>query len=219
MKLFPVQGLDNVGMDSPQAPDSPAIVLATLNAKYIHASLGLRCLAANMDAHGGPGLRARTQLREFVIQQRPTQIVEDLLALNPSVIGLGIYIWNVVETTQVVRLLKTLRPDIRLVLGGPEVSHETGEQEICRLADYVITGWGDVSFPKLCRALLDGPKPLMKVIIGEQPALADLALPYNEYTAEDMAKRLLNVEASRGCRDAGTLARHERSGFCHRRVE
>ena len=175
------------------------IVLATLNAKYIHASLGLRYLLANMDVHGGAGLRAQTQLREFVIQQRPTQIVEELLALEPKVIGLGVYIWNVVETTQVVRLLKTLRPDIKLVLGGPEVSFEVDSQEICRLADHVVTGWGDVSFPKLCRALLDGPQPLMKVIAGEQPALAELALPYNEYTAEDLAKRLLYVEASRGC--------------------
>ena len=186
-------------MISRQVPDSPAIVLATLNAKYIHASLGLRYLLANMDRHGGAGLRARTQLREFVIQQRPAQIVESLLALNPGVIGLGVYIWNVIETTQVVRLLKTLRPDIKVVLGGPEVSHETGEQEICRLADHVITGWGDVSFPKLCRALLDGPKPLMKIIKGEQPPLEELALPYNDYTAEDLAQRLLYVEASRGC--------------------
>jgi radical SAM superfamily enzyme YgiQ (UPF0313 family) len=177
----------------------PRIVLATLNAKYIHASLGLRYLLANMDKHGGAGLRAQTQLREFVIQQRPTQIVEELLALEPEVIGLGIYIWNVVETTQVVRLLKTLKPGIKIVLGGPEVSFETGEQEICRLADHVVTGWGDVSFPRLCRALLDGPQPLMKVIAGEQPALEALALPYIEYTDEDLAKRLLYVEASRGC--------------------
>ena len=176
-----------------------AIVLATLNAKYIHASLGLRCLLANMDTHGRPGLRAQTALREFVIGQRATQIVEDLLALNPRVIGLGIYIWNVVETTQVVRLLKTLRPDVKVVLGGPEVSFEIDSQEICRLADHVITGWGDVTFPKLCRALLDGPQPLMKVVPGEQPPLAALTLPYDEYTDEDLGKRLLYVEASRGC--------------------
>jgi radical SAM superfamily enzyme YgiQ (UPF0313 family) len=181
---------------TPSAP--PRVVLATLNAKYIHSSLGLRCLLANMDRHGG-GLRAVTQLREFVIQQRPTQIVEELLALNPQVIGLGIYIWNVVETTQVLRLLKALRPDIKVVLGGPEVSHEVEAQEICRLADHVITGWGDVSFPKICRALLDGPQPLMKVIVGEQPPLDALAFPYDEYTDADIAKRLLYVEASRGC--------------------
>ena len=186
---------DNTGMPA----NSAAIVLATLNAKYIHASLGLRCLLANMDLHGGPGLRAQTVLREFVIGQRSAQIVEDLLALNPRVIGLGVYIWNVVETTQVVRLLKALRPDVLVVLGGPEVSFETDSQEICRLADHVVTGWGDVTFPKLCRALLDGPKPLMKIVPGEQPPLAELALPYTEYTAEDLAQRLLYVEASRGC--------------------
>ena len=177
----------------------PRIVLATLNAKYIHASLGLRYLLANMDRHGRPGLREATQLREFVIQQPPTQIVEELLALRPEVIGLGIYIWNVVETTQVVRLLKALRPDIKVVLGGPEVSYETEQQEICRLADHVVTGWGDVSFPKLCRALLDGPQPLMKVVAGEQPPLEALALPYSGYTEQDLARRLLYVEASRGC--------------------
>ncbi len=176
-----------------------SIVLATLNAKYIHASLGLRYLLANMDVHGGAGLKARTQLREFVIAQRPLQIVEELLALDPKVIGFGVYIWNVVETTQVVALLKALRPDIKIILGGPEVSFETDSQEICRLADHVITGWGDVSFPKLCRALLDGPQPLMKIIVGEQPALDAIALPYNEYTADDLANRLLYVEASRGC--------------------
>ena len=187
---------DNAAMHPPPAP---AIVLATLNAKYIHASLGLRCLLANLDRHGGAGLRAVTQLREFTIGQQPVQIVESLLALEPRIIGLGVYIWNVVETTQVVRLLKTLRPDIKVVLGGPEVSFETGEQDICRLADHVVTGWGDVSFPKLCRALLDGPQPLMKVIAGEQPPLDALALPYGEYTDEDLARRLLYVEASRGC--------------------
>jgi radical SAM superfamily enzyme YgiQ (UPF0313 family) len=176
-----------------------AIVIATLNAKYIHASLGLRYLLANMDVHGGAGLKAQTQLREFVIAQPPLQIAEQLLELNPRVIGFGVYIWNVVETTQLVRLLKAMRPDIKIVLGGPEVSFETETQEICRLADYVVTGWGDVSFPKLCRALLDGPKPLMKVIAGEQAALEAIALPYNEYTGEDLANRLLYVEASRGC--------------------
>ncbi|MFN3460760.1 MAG: sensor histidine kinase, partial [Oceanibaculum sp.] len=48
-------------------------------------------------------------------------------------------------------LLKALRPDIRIVLGGPEVSYELDEQAICALADHVITGWGDESFPALCR--------------------------------------------------------------------
>ena len=196
----PVYYRSSASPDNKAMPTPPCtIVVATLNAKYIHASLGLRYLLANMDVHGGAGLKAQTQLREFVIAQPPLLIAEQLLALSPKIIGLGVYIWNVVETTQLVRLLKSLRPDIKIVLGGPEVSFEVDSQEICRLADHVITGWGDVTFPNLCRALLDGPRPLMKVIAGEQPALETLAMPYGEYTDEDIARRLLYVEASRGC--------------------
>jgi len=178
---------------------APRIILATLNAKYIHASLGLRYLLANMARHGGDELRQRTLLREFTLARQPQEIVDELLALQPVIIGFGVYIWNVLQTTEVLRLLKDQRPAIKVVLGGPEVSHEVDEQAIVRLADHVITGWGDVSFPKLCRALLHGPQPLMKVIAGEQPPLDQITLPYAEYSDADLAHRLLYVEASRGC--------------------
>ncbi len=178
---------------------APAIILATLNAKYIHASLGLRYLLANMARHGGEDLRAQTVLREFTIARQPREIVDELLALNPAIIGFGVYIWNVTQTSEVLRLLKATRPDVKVVLGGPEVSHEVEQQEIVRLADHVITGWGDVSFPKLCRMLLHGPQPLMKVIAGEQPPLDQISLPYADYSDADLAHRLLYVEASRGC--------------------
>src|SRR5258708_3726009 len=106
------------------------IVLSTLNAKYIHASFGLRYLLANLGL-----LRSRACLLEFDITQRPLDIVEVLLAQNPRIIGLGVYIWNVAQTTTVVAALKRLRPDIVIILGGPEVSFEVDQQEIVRLAD------------------------------------------------------------------------------------
>ena len=176
-----------------------AIVLSTLNAKYIHASLGLRYLLANMARHGGADLRARTVLREYTLVREPRAIVDELLALQPVIVGFGVYIWNVAQTTEVVRLLKSARPGIKVVLGGPEVSHETEQHEIVALTDHVITGWGDVSFPKLCQSLLHGPTPLMKIIPGVQPPLDEITLPYAEYSADDLAHRLLYVEASRGC--------------------
>ncbi len=173
------------------------IVICTLNAKYIHASLGLRYLLANMG-----DLQAKTILCEFTINRKTEELAAELLAINldgPKIIGFGVYIWNVVQTCALVKLLKAQRPNIKIILGGPEVSHETLEQEIVHLSDHVITGWGDVSFPKLCQALLHGPKPLMKVIAGEQPPLDEIAMPYDLYTDDDLAHRLLYVEASRGC--------------------
>ena len=182
---------------------SARIVLATLNAKYIHASLGLRYLMANMARHGGADLLDATTLREFTIHRPAQEVVDALLAelgdAPVRIVGLGVYIWNVAQTHAVVCLLKQQCPQVRVVLGGPEVSHEWESQPIVQAADHVITGWGDVSFPKLCRALVHGPQPLMKVIAGEQPPLIDIELPYAQYSATDLAQRVLYVEASRGC--------------------
>lgn len=171
-----------------------SILLSTLNARYAHASLGLRYLLANLGE-----LQEQARLQEFVIGTKTSEIVEKLLAHQPRIIGLGIYIWNVEETTKVVSMLKRVAPHVVIVLGGPEVSHEPNEQPIVQLADYVVTGWGDVTFTKLCRQILHGPQPLMKMHAGEQPPLADIALPYSLYTDEDIAHRTLYVEASRGC--------------------
>jgi radical SAM superfamily enzyme YgiQ (UPF0313 family) len=170
------------------------ILLSTLNARYTHASLGLRYLLANMGE-----LQDSTQVQEFVIGSKTTDIVEKLLAHQPRIIGFGVYIWNVEETTKVVALLKRIVPEVTIVLGGPEVSYESAEQQIVQLADYLITGWGDVTFPALCGQILHGPKPLMKIHAGVQPPLNELVLPYNLYSAEDIAHRTLYVEASRGC--------------------
>ncbi|MFZ6754900.1 DUF4080 domain-containing protein [Undibacterium sp. Dicai25W] len=174
------------------------ILLTTLNARYAHASLGLRYLLANMGE-----LQSQTQIHEFVIGARSTDIVEKILAYRQPdqkfIVGFGVYIWNIVEITQVVAVLKRVAPEIVIVLGGPEVSHETNDQEIIRLADYVITGWGDVSFPDLCQQIIKGPQPLMKVHAGLQPPMNEIKLPYALYTDQDIRHRTLYVEASRGC--------------------
>ncbi|WP_115228087.1 B12-binding domain-containing radical SAM protein [Iodobacter fluviatilis] len=171
-----------------------SIILSTLNARYTHASLGLRYLLANMG-----DLQGQTQLAEFVIGTKTTEIVEQLLAKHPKIIGFGVYIWNVEETERVVAMLKRVAPQIKIILGGPEVSYESAEQSIVKLADYLITGWGEVTLPQLCKQILQGPQPLMKTHVGVQPPLNDLALPYSLYTDEDIAHRTLYVEASRGC--------------------
>jgi radical SAM superfamily enzyme YgiQ (UPF0313 family) len=170
------------------------IVLTTLNAKYIHAAFGLRYLLANL----GP-LRTVASIVEFDINQRPLDIVEALLARNPKIIGLGIYIWNVAPATEVVATLKRLRPDITVILGGPEVSYEAEAQPIVQLADYVISGEADLAFAEVCPQLLSGGRPAAKLIPAGTPEFVELVLPYDLYDDQDVAHRLIYVEASRGC--------------------
>lgn len=175
-----------------------AIILTTLNARYAHASLALRCLRANLGA-----LRDESRIVEFVIGRRVEEVVEQLLAHAPRIVGFSVYIWNVAETTRIVALLKAVAPQVVVVVGGPEVSHEVESQRICALADYVVTGWGEVTFARLAREILDGQGgkdvPPLKVHAGVQPELASLASPYDEYTDADLRHRHVYVEASRGC--------------------
>jgi radical SAM superfamily enzyme YgiQ (UPF0313 family) len=171
-----------------------SVILCTINARYVHAALGLRYLAANMGE-----LRRETRIIEFVLGARAADMAEQLLADKPRVLGLGVYIWNVEETTRLVALIKCVAPEVVVVVGGPEVSYETDSQRICALADYIVTGWGDLAFPALCRNILAGERPNEKIVVGGQPPLSEIRLPYNEYTDEDIAKRFLYVEASRGC--------------------
>ncbi len=170
------------------------IVLSTLNARYTHAAFGLRYLMANL----GP-LRERACIIEFDISQRPIDMLEVILAQNPRIVGIGVYIWNAEQSLRLVADLKRVRPEITVVLGGPEVSHETDEQEICRLADYVITGEADLDFAQLCHKLLSGTRPLTKIIPAQLPQMENLTLPYDLYDAQDVAHRVIYVEASRGC--------------------
>ena len=174
------------------------ILLSTLNARYSHASLGLRYLFANMGE-----LQPSTVLQEFVIGAKTTDIVEKILAhQKPNdklIVGFGVYIWNVEELSKIVTMLKAVAPQVTVILGGPEVSYETEHQAIIKAADFVITGWGDISFADLCRQILNGPQPLMKIHAGVQPKLDQIALPYSAFSDHDIANRILYVEASRGC--------------------
>src|ERR1041385_4304396 len=63
------------------------ILLTTLNARYAHASFGLRYLMANLPS----SLRERAAMMEFDISQRPIDVAEKILAADPKIVGIGVY--------------------------------------------------------------------------------------------------------------------------------
>lgn len=171
------------------------ILLITLNARYSHASLGLRYLKANLHE-----LEDRAEILEFTIQQNKEAMLEEIYARNPKIVSFGIYIWNFMETTSLIKDLRALMPDVIITIGGPEVSYEYEDTEIYPLVDYLITGWGDVSFYQLVKNLLVENSPWeSKVIKGIQPPLEEIKLPYYLYNEEDIKYRTVYLEASRGC--------------------
>jgi len=172
----------------------PDLLLTTFNARYHHSAFGLRYLLANLGE-----LRGETEMLEFGLSENPLEVMDRILARNPRIVALSVYIWNVEPSTRLVADLKRVRPELVIVLGGPEVSYEWDDQPIVEMADYVIAGEGDSIFPKLCRQVLGGDRPKEKIQFADPPALSQVKLPYREYTQEDIANRVIYVEASRGC--------------------
>ena len=154
-------------------------------------------------------LRPQTTLLEFTIGDNTIDMLSAIMEHSPQIVGFGIYIWNVEQTTRLIADLKRIRPETVVVLGGPEVSYDTQDQTIVALADYVITGEGDLAFRELCEQLLRSsfvPQNAAmnvsanpEIIHAPVLQLDRILLPYDLYTDEDIANRVIYVEVSRGC--------------------
>ena len=191
------------------------IVLAAINAKWIHPSLALRLLKANLG-----GLAERCEILEFALRQPLKEKVEPILAARPRLLALSVSVWN---HKAVLELLEALEKEWNekplVVLGGPEVSWLPEDVEIFRHVDYVIRGEAEESFRLLCYGIFYGersPESLSRdlsvsdmgtgrkrtVFInrGDTTVNPDNIVPaYHLYTDEDLKRKLVYVEASRGC--------------------
>jgi radical SAM superfamily enzyme YgiQ (UPF0313 family) len=169
------------------------IILTTLNSRYTHTSIALRYLYANLKE-----LKNSTQILEFSINDALQSVAEKLLDSNPNIIGIGTYIWNVSQVHELIHILKKISPDVKIILGGPEVTHEPFRVNLDN-ADYIIQGEGDVAFYELCKNILNNKQIPSKIIKMSMPSLKNIQLPYEYYTDDDIKNRYVYVEASRGC--------------------
>ncbi|RDU38365.1 B12-binding domain-containing radical SAM protein [Neobacillus piezotolerans] len=185
------------------------IICSTLNAKYIHTNLAIRYLKA----YAAPEFSI--ELAEYTIKDPAMNIVSDLIAKKPDVIGFSCYIWNIEETLKVISMIKKINPSIAIVLGGPEVTYDTADwMEKVPAADFIIIGEGEAAFKQLLIELESGAPKLEKVPglayrldgkvkINLQSGKLDLKeIPSPYRFPEDiphLGKRVTYIETSRGC--------------------
>ena len=169
------------------------IILTTLNSRFTHTSIALRYLFANLAE-----LQSDALIQEFTINDAMQSIAQKLLSHKPKIIGIGVYIWNVKEVYELIHIIKKVSPSTKIILGGPEVSHEPFRVNL-DLADFIIQGEGDIAFYELCKNILSSNEPKEKIIKMSMPSLKNIALPYRYYSDDDIKNRYIYVEASRGC--------------------
>lgn len=187
------------------------VVLSTLNSKFIHSSLALRYLKAYGEAHG-----QAYDIVEYTINMPVLHILSDITEHDIDILGFACYIWNIEMTLHVVDMVKAVRPDIKIVLGGPEVSFTADELlERCPNIDYIVQGEGEEAFHALVTALQlgnDGLDPVIPGVRGRRDGsilgsieavevrdLSTIPFPYTEADMDDLEHKIIYYESSRGC--------------------
>ena len=151
---------------------------------------------------------------EFTINQQPEFIASEIYNLNPDVVGFSTYIWNLKETLRVCEILKLVRPELKILLGGPEVSYDGDEMmKSIPYIDYIIYGEGEEPFKEFITSL-SGKRINLKDIEGliyrqgdriiknpERDLIRDLNTipsPYEDLVGE-FENKIVYYESSRGC--------------------
>lgn len=184
------------------------VILTTLNAKYIHTSLAIRYLKSYSEQDFD------IELTEYTIKDPAMNIVSDLFGRKPDVIGFSCYIWNIEETIKLVQMLRKVLPDVKLVLGGPEVSYDT-DYWMHRIpeVDFIVVGEGEETLHHLLTELsttqkyhfvygLAYRKGEEVVVMPPRPKLELDRIPSPHRFEEDveaLSKRVVYFETSRGC--------------------
>jgi hypothetical protein len=147
--------------------------------------------------------------KEFTIKEDKNEIA--IFCINYNVIAFSCYIWNITQTLEVIKKIKTLNPACKILLGGPEVSYDYKSLMANPYIDFIIAGEGETAF----EAFLDNYPSLENVpnliwkkqneIIENKPAiqfdLTKLATinPYSEDDVMELNNKVLYIETSRGC--------------------
>ena len=184
------------------------ILLTTLNSKFIHTNLAIRYLKEFVKD------LLPVDIREYTINNDLDYILKDIYRNNYDVVLFSTYIWNVYDTAKICENLKKVNPNIKIALGGPEVTYDSADaMEKYPFIDYILCGEGELVFRDLVEHLL-GQKNIEdvegivyrnndEVIVNKPKALLqnldEIPSPYENLDPKEYENRIVYYETSRGC--------------------
>jgi len=168
------------------------ILLTTLNSKYVHMNLAIRYLYESAIE-----FKDQIQIKEFTINNDDDYIHTELVSGEYELVCFSCYIWNIERILYIAENLKKAQPQVKIVLGGPEVSFDKEVLiEKHHFIDEVITGEGELAFRQLCKDFLDNK--IIKITNYESP-IDPRQIPFPYKTIEIQKDKTIYYESSRGC--------------------
>lgn len=172
------------------------ILLAALNAKYIHSNLAVHSLKAYAQEYG-----EHIEIAEYTINHQKDKILKDLYLRKPDVIGFSCYIWNLDYIEELIGDLAKIMPKTAVFVGGPEVSYD-GEAFLERnpFVKGVMAGEGEQIFKELCRELCENGVTEKVCGVLKSSGCMDMSrIPFIYKDLKEFENRIIYYESSRGC--------------------
>lgn len=189
------------------------VLLAAVNAKYIHSNLAVYSLRAYARQY-----QEEIGIAEYTINQTVDEILMDIYGRQPDILCLSCYLWNISYVGQIVTEVPKILPHTQIWLGGPEVSYDASDV----LKRYpgvagVMRGEGEAAFLELMEywerqdcgngrgALSEIEGIVYRDGRGEirenplRPVLDLSSVPFVYEHIEDFKNRIIYYESSRGC--------------------
>lgn len=144
-------------------------------------------------------------------------LVAAILALSPEVVGFTCYLWNIDRNVDIAQRLKAVRPDLRILLGGPEITADNSWVLDHPAVDFAVIGEGEQTFVELLQARLQDDIPRAAIPglwisprwtegVRQLPAfrqplspLDAVSSPYLEGILDAAEEGVLLLETVRGC--------------------
>ena len=183
------------------------VLLTAINSKYIHTGLGIRYVGEYAKENGH-----KVDLLEETINSPILAVLEKIMEHKADVFGFSVHIWNKPFVFKLISMLHKLRPEAKIVVGGPEVAFDA-ERIFTELPviDYIIQGEGELVFTALLNSLENNgavPQHIAYVKNGKVELnggitvvedLSILPFPYPDLVKINNEHKIVYYECTRGC--------------------
>ncbi len=181
-------------------------LLIGINSKYVHTALGLRYVGEYAKMQGFD-----VHLIEETINTPILTVLEKIMDCKAEVYAFSVHIWNKPFVFRLISMLKKLRPEAIIVVGGPEVAFDA-ERIFAELPaiDYIVQGEGEKVFAEFLATYKSGNVPAHIAykrdgaveLNGGVTVIEDLSLlpfPYFDLAEVVAAHKIVYYECTRGC--------------------
>ena len=168
------------------------LILAAIDAKYSHSNPALFYLL-----EAARGLPFDINIEMFSINKGYENIANEIIAKSPDAVAISVYIWNSLHVKKIIPMLRAALPQVKIILGGPEVSHNASSWLAeFPVIDFIIMGAGETAFRTLLEQNIDHSE---KIISSANPHFSHIPFSYREEDMEMLENRFIYYESSRGC--------------------